>query len=431
MEIHLGTSIRWLYEQRQEQEKAVEHLLNVKLTLENQIEELIQDKNNLVNQLFEQPKSSHALSAIERRQLELLGINKVSDLINQYRFLLMQMSEMKPDKSRSGLSVSTRKDAVAQPGKAQIPSIVKPQSGTCFSKIGDQHEGRNNKVDEKSEVDRKQAVNVSHKRSSVAFIGYKPKRSRDFKGSPKRSYASVAAAKSSVAAASRSGPSAKAIKQCFVCGEVVHVAKDCPLRFVEKGKVDKVTQQYTVGGIAFEHAKSKDKNDANLELDALPFSACNAVGNDTVKAYVADVPATKKDTDLSENNSMMPLVGDDARHCDIFNCICVNKIEIVLDNVIVSQVKPYVKQKEPLSTVVTNDSSIREKPRQSGKEFRSFCNSSADQFQSTVTSILHQHQLNSQLKDISLNKVLQLESSKSDVLLKYGKQYRPIYDLIL
>uniref|UniRef100_A0A914YUA0 Uncharacterized protein n=1 Tax=Panagrolaimus superbus TaxID=310955 RepID=A0A914YUA0_9BILA len=217
----------------------------------------------------------------------------------------------------------------------------------------------------------------------------------------------------------------------FVCGEVLHLAKDCPVRFVEKGMVGKVTQKYTVGGISFEYADAKDKSHANLELDALPFSACYTVGNDTVKAHVVDVPATKKEKDLSENDSMMPLVNDDAQRRDILNCIRVNQIEIVRDNVVLSQVKPYVKQKEPLSTVVITDSSIRQRPRQSGKELKTFCNSSADHFQSAVTSILHQHQLNSQLKDISLNKVLQLESSKSDVLFKYGKQSRPIYDLIL
>uniref|UniRef100_A0A914YJS2 CCHC-type domain-containing protein n=1 Tax=Panagrolaimus superbus TaxID=310955 RepID=A0A914YJS2_9BILA len=570
MEIHLSTSIRWLMEQIDEQDKTVEHLYNVKQDLENQIEELIQDKNNLVNQLSEQPKSSHALSAIERRQLELLGIDKVSDLINQYRFLLMQMSEMKSDKSRNALSVSTRKDTVAQLEKVvQIPKIIKPHGGTCFSKIGDQHEGENNKVDEKREVyrglgnakipqpplfkgksradlerffryfepyadtlsldnsakallvgyyipslqyqhdslmqrkacyaevkrellnslgsdssvatyslranldklvkpanksyrsflekverkvaeafssDNKQREqelkkillrltqedhdtsycsitlphtaagyyrlkelvlgtedatkmrkqktksqqlvergspeksfsvvdsawcypaadykdeeigqhqqqryaglvhqadeDVAHKRTHVSFIGRKPKRNRNFKGTPKRSYAFMIAAKSSVDAASRTGTSTKAIKHCFVCGEVVHVAKDCPRRFVEKNKVDKITNEYTAGGISVEHDGVKDKSDANLELDALPYSACYTVGNYTVKAHV-DVPATKE-KDLSENDSMMPLVNDDAQRRDILNCIRVNQIEIVRDNVILSQVKPYYSTK--------------------------------------------------------------------------------------
>uniref|UniRef100_A0A914YIN5 CCHC-type domain-containing protein n=1 Tax=Panagrolaimus superbus TaxID=310955 RepID=A0A914YIN5_9BILA len=160
-------------------------------------------------------------------------------------------------------------------------------------------------------VDRIQTVNVAHKRSSVAFIGYKPKRTRGFKIAPNRS------------------SSTKAIKHCFVCGEVVHVAKDCPRRFVEKNKVDKITHEYTVGGISVEHDSVKDKSDANLELDTFPFSACYTVVNDTVKAHVVDVPATKKDTNLSENDSMMPLVDDDAQRRDILNCIRVNQIEIV------------------------------------------------------------------------------------------------------
>uniref|UniRef100_A0A914YQR5 Uncharacterized protein n=1 Tax=Panagrolaimus superbus TaxID=310955 RepID=A0A914YQR5_9BILA len=138
-------------EQIDEQDKTVEHLLNVKQDLENQNEQLIQDKNNLVNQLAE-TNSSPALSAIECRKLELLGINKVSDLIDQYRSLLVQVGEIKGVKSRSGLSVSTRKDTVAQPGKvAQIPKIVKPQGGECFSKIGYQQEGENDKIEDKRE----------------------------------------------------------------------------------------------------------------------------------------------------------------------------------------------------------------------------------------------------------------------------------------
>uniref|UniRef100_A0A914YUJ4 CCHC-type domain-containing protein n=1 Tax=Panagrolaimus superbus TaxID=310955 RepID=A0A914YUJ4_9BILA len=590
MEIHLSTSISWLMEQIDEQDKTVEHLLNVKQDLENQIEELIQDKNNLVYQLSE-AKSNPALSAIDRRQLELLGINKVSDLINKYRSLLVQVSEMEADKSRSGLSVSSLKDIVAQPEKvAHIPKIVEPQGGACFSKISDQHDGENDKVEDKREgyrglgnakipqpptfsgksrtdlerffryfepyaeslslddegkalligyylpklqyqhdslmqrkasyaevkrellnslgsessvatytlranldklvkpvdksyrsflarVERKvaeafssdknqreqelkkillrltqedpdtsycsttlphtaagyyrlkelvlgiedaskmrkqnaksmlergspeksfsvidssqcdlaaeyqdydtvqqkqaedgehqqqrvpaverqtdenvdwiQAVNV--KRPFVSFIGYKPKQTRGYKVAPNRSYASVAAIKTS--AASRSVKDTKAIKRCFVCGEIKHVAKDCPLRFVEKGKVDKVTQQYTVGGISFEYADTKDKIDANVELKALPFSASNTVGNDTVTSRAVDSPATKKDKDLSENDSVMPLVNDDAQRRDIFNCIRVNQVETVRDNFIV-QLKPYVKQNDLFAIqVLTN-----------------------------------------------------------------------------
>uniref|UniRef100_A0A914YJT1 CCHC-type domain-containing protein n=1 Tax=Panagrolaimus superbus TaxID=310955 RepID=A0A914YJT1_9BILA len=183
---------------------------------------------------------------------------------------------------------------------------------------------------------------VSHKSSHVSFIGRKPKRTRDFKGSPNRSYASVAAIK--ISASSRSGTSTKAIKRCFVCGEVTHVAKNCLLRFDEKNRVDNVTQEYTTGGISVKHDGVKDKSDANLELDALPYSACYTVGNDTVKAHVVDVPATKE-KDLSENDSMMPLVNDDAQRRDILNCIRVNQIEIVRDNVILSQVKPYYSTK--------------------------------------------------------------------------------------
>uniref|UniRef100_A0A914Z7T9 t-SNARE coiled-coil homology domain-containing protein n=1 Tax=Panagrolaimus superbus TaxID=310955 RepID=A0A914Z7T9_9BILA len=47
VEIHLSTSIRWLMEQIDEQDKTVEHLLNVKQDLENHIEGLNQDKNKL------------------------------------------------------------------------------------------------------------------------------------------------------------------------------------------------------------------------------------------------------------------------------------------------------------------------------------------------------------------------------------------------
>uniref|UniRef100_A0A914YAE7 CCHC-type domain-containing protein n=1 Tax=Panagrolaimus superbus TaxID=310955 RepID=A0A914YAE7_9BILA len=119
-------------------------------------------------------------------------------------------------------------------------------------------------------VDRIQAVNVAHKRSFVAFIGYKPKQTRDYKVAPKQPYASGATIKS--ACISRTGTSTKTIKHCFVCGEVVHVAKDCPRRFVEKSKVDNITHEYNAGGISVEHDGVKDKSDANLELDALPFS---------------------------------------------------------------------------------------------------------------------------------------------------------------
>uniref|UniRef100_A0A914Y9I7 CCHC-type domain-containing protein n=1 Tax=Panagrolaimus superbus TaxID=310955 RepID=A0A914Y9I7_9BILA len=137
MEIHLGTSIGWLFDQVQTQSENVEHLSNEKQRLEDEIEALAEDKSQLLAQLAKERGTHPGLSTIELRQLELLGIKDVKELINQVRFLQVKVAQLEADKSRGLLKAQASVSTATTQSQSTWPPV---QGGLRFSTLGGKYQ---------------------------------------------------------------------------------------------------------------------------------------------------------------------------------------------------------------------------------------------------------------------------------------------------